>query len=193
MRAARPGPADQARFVVAHAALRAILAASVGVDPRELRFATGNGESPSSKRRDRRRPSASNLSHSRDLALVAEPGREVDPECRPAVRDIDAIAGRYYSAAERRTLEALASDQRQDAFLRGWVLKEAYLKACGDGLRRRLDDFDVTLDDEDPPQLLAVRDRPGESHAGASAISGRVRNSWPRWPWRGGVATPVGG
>jgi 4'-phosphopantetheinyl transferase len=166
MRAARfRFPADQARFVVAHGALRAILAACLGTDARELRFATGNGEKPFLEAPGAAASVRFNLSHSRDLALVAvSQGREVgvDLECRPGVRDIDAIAGRYFSAAERRTLEGLAANQRQDAFLRGWVLKEAYLKACGDGLRRRLDDFDVTLDDEDPPRLLAVRDRPGD-------------------------------
>jgi 4'-phosphopantetheinyl transferase len=196
-RAARfRSPADGRRFVAAHAALRSILARSVGADPRELRFAAGDGGKPYLDA-----PAAAvrfNLSHSRDLALVAvSQGREVgvDLEWRPGVRDVEGIAGRYFSPAERRSLAGLAPDQRQGAFLRGWVLKEAYLKACGEGLRRRLDDFDVTMDEEDPPRLLAVRDRPGDESrwmlrylrphpefVAALAVEGR---GWrlERWEW----------
>lgn len=163
-RAARfRSPADGRRFVVAHAALRSILAGSLGADPRELRLTAEDGGKPFLAA-PAAAPVRFNLSHSRDLALVAvSQGREVgvDLEYRQ-IRDVDEIAGRYFSAVERRNLEGMALDQRRAAFLRGWVLKEAYLKACGDGLRRRLDDFDVTLDDEDPPRLLAVRDRPGD-------------------------------
>jgi 4'-phosphopantetheinyl transferase len=164
-RAARfRSPADGRRFVAAHAALRSILARSVGADPRELRLTAEDGGKPFLEAPLAAGAVHFNLSHSRDLALVAvSRGREVgvDLEYRQ-IRDVDEIAGRYFSAVERRNLGGMALDQRREAFLRGWVLKEAYLKACGDGLRRRLDDFDVTLDDEDPPRLLAVRDRPGD-------------------------------
>jgi 4'-phosphopantetheinyl transferase len=162
-RAARfRSPSDGRRFVIAHAALRSILARWAGADPRAIRLAAGEGGKPFLATTAGVR---FNLSHSGDLALVAvSPDREVgvDLEWRPRVRDVEEIADRYFSASELLALEGLPADQRRDAFLRGWVLKEAYLKACGDGLRRRLDDFDVTLRDEEPPRLLAVRDRLGD-------------------------------
>jgi 4'-phosphopantetheinyl transferase len=158
-------PADRRRFLVAHAALRSILAASVGADPRQLALAAADGGKLFLAGPAGAGPVRFNLSHSGDLALVAvSQDREVgvDLEDQHGARDFEGIAGRYFSEVERRALERMAPDQRRAAFLRGWVLKEAYLKACGDGLRRPLTDFDVTLDEAEPPRLLAVRDRPGD-------------------------------
>ena len=158
-------PADQRRFVVAHAAVRSILGVCLDADPGRLAFSAAGGGKPFLAGPGTAGAVRFNLSHSRDLALVAvSRGREVgvDLEDGQGGRDFEGIAGRYFSKVERTTIEGLAPDQRQAAFLRGWVLKEAYLKAGGDGLRRRLDDFDVTLGDEEPPRLLQARDRPGD-------------------------------
>jgi 4'-phosphopantetheinyl transferase len=104
------------------------------------------------------------LSHSGEVALVAVSlGRAVGvdvEEVRPRV-DLDGFADRYFSPRERDALARVPSGNRLRAFFEIWTLKEAYLKACGDGLLRELDAFDVTVGDAQP-RLLAVRDRPGD-------------------------------
>jgi len=75
--------------------------------------------------------------------------------------DLDGFADRYFSPRERHALARVPSGNRLRAFFEIWTLKEAYLKACGDGLLRELDAFDVTVGDAQP-RLLAVRDRPGD-------------------------------
>ncbi|MFR1532787.1 MAG: 4'-phosphopantetheinyl transferase family protein [Bilophila wadsworthia] len=49
------------------------------------------------------------------------------------------IACRWFSAPEIRWIAA--SDDRDRAFLRCWVCREAFLKATGEGLGRPLDSF----------------------------------------------------
>jgi 4'-phosphopantetheinyl transferase len=85
----------------------------------------------------------------------------VDVERVRPLDDLDGFVARYLSPLEREALARVAAGDRLRAFFATWTLKEAYLKACGDGLLRELDAFDVTVGDAQP-RLLAVRDRPGD-------------------------------
>ena len=70
-----------------------------------------------------------------------------------------ALATRFFSPAERASLGALA-ERRDDlvhGFFAAWSRKEAYLKARGEGVRRGLHNFDVTLAPGEPARLLADR------------------------------------
>jgi 4'-phosphopantetheinyl transferase len=51
---------------------------------------------------------------------------------------------------------ALAYHEKLTGFYTAWTRKEAYLKACGEGLRRPLNSFAVSLAPADPPRLLRV-------------------------------------
>jgi 4'-phosphopantetheinyl transferase len=156
--------ADRGRFVASHAALRRILASYLGAAPASLTFGAGKHGKPFLDAPAHGRSLRFSLSHSGDLALVAVSlGRDlgVDVEqVRPRV-DHEGFAARYFSPRERDALARIPPGDRLHAFLEIWTLKEAYLKACGDGLARALDAFDVTVD-EAPSRLAAVRDRPGE-------------------------------
>ena len=55
------------------------------------------------------------------------------------------VAQRYFSAREAAALDALAPEARPRRFLRLWTLKEAYLKAVGEGLPGGLDRMTFTL------------------------------------------------
>jgi 4'-phosphopantetheinyl transferase len=57
------------------------------------------------------------------------------------------VARRYFSAREAAALDALPPEARPRRFLRLWTLKEAYLKAVGEGLPGGLDRMTFTLDD----------------------------------------------
>lgn len=156
--------ADRGRFVASHAALRHILASYLGATPASLTFGTDTHGKPFLDAPAHGRSLRFSLSHSGDLALVAVSlGREVGvdvEQVRPRV-DLEGFAARYFSPRERDALARVPPGDRLHAFLEIWTLKEAYLKACGDGLVRALDAFDVTVD-EAPSRLAAVRDRPGE-------------------------------
>jgi 4'-phosphopantetheinyl transferase len=68
--------------------------------------------------------------------------------------DIMPLAHRYFAVAEGAALAAMAHSQRSEAFHRIWTLKEAYLKARGEGLSYGLDRFTVSCDPDRPARLL---------------------------------------
>ena len=104
-----------------------------------------------------------NVSHSHGLALFAfARGRElgVDIEkMRPDFATAE-IAARFFSAAESERLRSLAPEHRQRAFFECWTRKEAYIKARGDGLSRRLDTFEVAFGPGIAPAVLSAGDEP---------------------------------
>lgn len=157
--------ADRGRYVESHAALRAILATYLGAALSELVFREGAHGKPFIDSPADTLPLRFSLSHSDNLALVAVArGREVgvDLERVRPVSDMAGIATRFFSPLERQAIEQVAPADRPRAFFATWVLKEAYLKGCGDGLLRQLDAFDVMIGDDESARLLAVRDRPGD-------------------------------
>jgi 4'-phosphopantetheinyl transferase len=157
--------ADRGRFVASHAALRRILASYLGATPATLAFGTGAHGKPFLDAPAHGRSLRFSLSHSGDLALVAVSlGRDlgVDVEQVRPRGDLEGFAARYFSPRERDALARIPPGGRLRAFFEFWTLKEAYLKACGDGLVRALDAFDVTVGDA-PSRLVAVRDRPGDA------------------------------
>ena len=89
-----------------------------------------------------------NVSHSRDLmvcALADLPHLGIDVEHKKRRVNLD-VARRFFSARETAWLEALPPWDQAGAFLRLWTLKEAYVKAVGEGMARvPLDQFDFDL------------------------------------------------
>ncbi|MEX0740944.1 MAG: 4'-phosphopantetheinyl transferase superfamily protein [Pseudohongiella sp.] len=93
---------------------------------------------------------AFNLSHTDDMLVLVftangEPG--VDIESLDRQLDAIALAERFFSGAEFQALQALPPVQRQDRFLRLWTLKEACVKANGQGLARALRDFEFDFEE----------------------------------------------
>jgi 4'-phosphopantetheinyl transferase len=132
--------ADADRYVLAHAALRTVLARCLGADPATVRYAAGEHGKPALV------PGGGelefSLSHAGDVALVAATRAGpvgVDVERLRAFPDALAIADAHFSAAERRALRSVPADRRAEAFLRAWTRKEAVVKAAGGGLAEVLD------------------------------------------------------
>jgi len=152
------------RFVVAHAALRRILAGYTARAAHELEFRAGpQGKPALADSRTGMRPGLEfNLSHSANLALVAVAWeRPVGVDLEQWKRDMDhlGLAERFFSPAERASLRTLA-ERRDDlvhGFFAAWSRKEAYLKARGEGVARGLHHFDVTLSPGEPARLVADR------------------------------------
>ena len=126
---------DARRYTRAHLALRAILASYLGCDPDSLDF----GEQELGKPRLLHGATGRyfNLSHSKDMALLALGGADevgVDIE---AVRDDlpgDDLASAVLCAAELEQLGAWPEGERAQPFVICWTRKEACLKAVGLGL-----------------------------------------------------------
>jgi 4'-phosphopantetheinyl transferase len=79
-----------------------------------------------------------NLSHSGDLMILAVTTRSdvgVDVEIHSAALDWRQIAAAYFESREVAALEHLEDkDQQLACFYRIWTMKEAYLKARGQGI-----------------------------------------------------------
>jgi 4'-phosphopantetheinyl transferase len=63
------------------------------------------------------------------------------------------VVDHWFSAAEKAEFLALPLHLRNLAFYLGWTRKEAYLKARGEGLHMKLEDFDVSMDPARPALL----------------------------------------
>jgi 4'-phosphopantetheinyl transferase len=113
----------------------------------------------------------SSVSHSGELTLVAvASGRTVgvDVEETRSGRRLQPIADSRFTRAEAAALRALAEGERDAAFYRLWVRKEAYLKAKGEGIAGGLDSFDA-LAGELPEGWELVDLDVGDGYAGALA------------------------
>lgn len=164
--------ADQRRFTVARGVLRALIASYVGLPASALRLSAGRHGKPRlvPPTVDAPHPDLTfNVSHSGELALYAiARGREVgiDLERMDATTDIEALARRFFSDAERSAFDSVEDERRTAAFYRVWTAKEAYLKARGLGLSLPLGAFDVALRSGEPTRLMA------------GGVTGRARSRW---------------
>jgi 4'-phosphopantetheinyl transferase len=145
---------DRYDYLLAHGLLRAVLSLYVPLPPGQWRFRPGPFGKPEIDA-----PGLSwlrfNLSHTFDLAAVAvssgrEIGVDVEYQQRPVEPDLAraALAGKEY----RQLQQSARRDWRQ-AFFDFWTLKEAYLKACGLGLTRSLQDFAFVLSPGRSPRI----------------------------------------
>jgi 4'-phosphopantetheinyl transferase len=126
-------PAARVAFTFAHAMLRTVASAYLGVDPADLRFATGANGKPSLPNETLR----FNLSHSGDAVLLAcAEGQEVgiDLEATGRLCDDETLARVSLSEAERRLVETKSKAAVRRMVLQMWTRKEALLKADGSGL-----------------------------------------------------------
>jgi 4'-phosphopantetheinyl transferase len=133
-RASALSPNSARRFIVARGILRNLLAGYTGTSAQKLRFRYGSSGKPSLDDRD---DIHFNISHSADLGLFAfSPDRPVgvDVENERPVRRLLDVAQRFMSDEELRSLVDTAPDDRNAAFLRSWVVREARLKAEGRGV-----------------------------------------------------------
>lgn len=145
-----------ARQVAAHGCLRLLLADYLGVAAASIGFTSGTNGKP------RLNPALQNqlsfnLSHSEGIAIIgitngAEIGVDIErvrpmPDRLPIARD-------FFTPSEFEQLVDMTEADSALAFLRCWTLKEAYVKATGEGLSMPLNSFEVSMDPGSPPRLL---------------------------------------
>jgi len=196
---------DRRRFIMAHGALRQVLARYLGVAPRAIDFAVSPRGKPSLRVPVGTAVLQFNLAHAGEVALIglaAARAVGVDVEPVRALSDGLAVAEHALSVAERTSLAAAPSAAATwAAFFWYWTRKEAILKATGDGLGVPLPQVDVAwpaqtqarlqpievLDLSGAPHRLGVLDlRPGPGYAAAVAVDGADWHS-TLFSWPGGM------
>lgn len=179
--------ADRQQYVAAHALARGMLAAETRASASALTFARRPGGKPmltggwGTETMDASDLSFS-LSHTRTLVAVAHcRGRLLGIDVEHAERRTAAsqVADRFFAPSEADLVRAGGTH----TFLRLWTLKEAYIKATGEGLARSLRSFSFKLD---PLRIETGADvsgwrfaelRPAYDHFLAIAVFGGDRGS----------------
>ena len=149
---------DRRRFVAGRGLVRMILGSYLTIPPDRLQFHSGGTGKPALPASQGGGMEFS-VSHSRGLILCAVTCAQrigIDVERIRTVPSTACMAGRVLSPREHAVFRSLAHEQRQTAFFRGWTRKEAYLKACGEGLSRSMDRIDVSLPPFEPARRLTV-------------------------------------
>jgi 4'-phosphopantetheinyl transferase len=124
-------------FIGGRALLRMILASYCNCGPKDLCFTYGQFQKPGIESNGRLSQTvAFNLSHSADaiqIAIAAEGSLGIDVEHLGRKPDLDALLAECLTDEEERSVSRMDEPQRQQAFLRYWVHKEAFLKCVGCG------------------------------------------------------------
>jgi 4'-phosphopantetheinyl transferase len=107
-----------------------------------------------------------NLSHAAGLVVCAVADGDVgaDVEKVDAARVDEGVWKSYFAPIEVAALAALPPEARTERFFRYWTLKEAYIKARGQGMGIPLDQFWFALEAGAPLRIAfapALDDRPG--------------------------------
>lgn len=143
-------------FIVGRGRLRELLGRILGAHPTALPLAVG----PTGKPRLAGPDGGGmrfNVAHSGGLALYGlTRGHEIGIDLQQVDETMawEDIAARSFAPAEHRALRAIPPSRRRAAFFDCWVRKEAVIKATGEGLRRRLSSFVVSVE-RDQAAMLA--------------------------------------
>jgi 4'-phosphopantetheinyl transferase len=157
---------DRVPYIIAHAALRRILAGYLELDPSQLEFREGPYGKPELVSTTRSETLNFNLSHSHQAALVAvTPGRQIGVDIEYIKREFEwqEVAERFFAPGEIARLRELPEEKQQRGFFTCWTRKEAYIKAKGGGLSIPLQDFEVSLSPGEPASLMSCISDPEET------------------------------
>ncbi|MFF3889397.1 4'-phosphopantetheinyl transferase family protein [Streptomyces sp. NPDC001914] len=142
-----PAPAGRLVLAVSRMVLKHTAAAVLQVPAGRLDLATLPGGRP--VLRGLGADLQVSLAHTDELIVagVSRTGR-LGVDAEPAGRRIsfEALREHVCTAEEARRLAALPEEERTQAFLRLWTLKEAYVKALGHGMRHRFPAVGFTWD-----------------------------------------------
>lgn len=178
------------RRTLSRAALRTVLGAYLGRSPEWLRFTYGAFGKPVLS--DVESAVHFNVSASGDCCLIAVTTVGpigVDVERFAELDSVDRLAARFFAPAEAATINRLSGEQKLRSFYNCWTRSEAYVKALGCGLSSPLNRFVVSIEDAEPPAILALEDddprawavaalRPSPDYVGALAVrTGAVDSS----------------
>jgi 4'-phosphopantetheinyl transferase len=140
---------DRSTYIAAHWLIRNALAAIGGLPPTDWRFVAAKRGKPEIDPALGRPDLRFNLSHTRGLVACAVglgTTIGIDVETLSRKRPGLDIAHRFFSPSEVAILRGTAQNQQSHTFFRFWTLKEALIKATGEGMHRALNSFSFSLD-----------------------------------------------
>jgi 4'-phosphopantetheinyl transferase len=160
--------ADRRRFQIGRAATRCILGRYLGLPPAQVVIDLDRRGKPqiNASTMPIERRVQFNVSHSGSWIVAAfavsfPVGIDVEQVRAEAITE-DLMA--YVMCdTERRTLRSLPQERQPAAFFKGWTSKEALLKGLGVGVTVPLKAIEVSIDPDQPAQLIAA---PRELDAG---------------------------
>ena len=143
---------------------KVILGRYLNVSPEEVEFEYHPNGKPALSSRLLHPALCFNLSHSDELLLLAVTyHRAVGIDVETIHSDLEVENSRNNSFHQRRESSCRRCPRTGTRLLFcGWTRKEAYLKARGEGLTYPLDQFTVSMDCDQPAQLLEVKGDPQE-------------------------------
>lgn len=167
---------DRHNYRVAHALLRGLLARELGCPPDALEFVHGPHGRPelAGQGHDRHgRTLRFNLSHTHGLVACGvcfEQDIGVDVEHIDRRVGLSDLARQVLATAELEDLDARSGEQQRRRFFEFWTLKEAYVKAVGQGIGAPLRSISFRL--PGPPPVFSaqvtfggeVKDEPTRLH-----------------------------
>lgn len=169
---------DGRRFVACRGWLRHLLASQLCRAPAEIKMITAEFGKPKLAGTDL----SFSAARSASVALYAmswEMEVGVDIETIRDTINVDGMAARFMSPAERRALAALPPSHRRAAFFDCWTRKEAYGKGLGTGLGFPLRDVDVWAGDRRPANASGWAVHQVDVGPGwAAAVAGDKVGSW---------------
>lgn len=139
---------DRESFIAAHALKRRMLALETGLPPSALRFGRGSQGKPHLLGGDGQEGWRFNISHARGfVACVVAPSHDCGIDVETADRPIDRLDDMtsYFAPEEASAIGRASPQDKTDLFFRYWTLKEAFVKATGEGLYRPLASFSVEM------------------------------------------------
>ena len=130
-------PQKRARFQCARAVLRNILSRYLRQPPESIQFGYGPQGKPFLLTPIEGKMLEFNISHSEGIMLAAITTcgpLGIDLESREAIQVAERVVASYFSKRDQEIFKSIPQDEKDDAFLEAWVMKEAYGKALGHGL-----------------------------------------------------------
>lgn len=124
-------------YLVSHALLRSTLSQYVDKDPADWQFLYNSHGKPSLAKSDSDLDLRFNTAHTNGLAVCAVSNMMelgIDVEFHSNAQALLEVADHYFSDREVAELAKLPKDEQERSFFRYWTLKEAYIKARGEGL-----------------------------------------------------------
>jgi 4'-phosphopantetheinyl transferase len=159
---------DGKRYLIARGSLRCLLGSYIAGAPDQLRFTYGMFGKPSLSNQTSKTVLNFSVSHSEDRVLFGfARGRRIGVDLEYVRSDVDALAlaKRYFSPDEFQRLRRLPATERYQAFYCAWTRKEAYLKACCEGLSFGLERVEVSFSPAEPVMIRNVAGAPNVSAA----------------------------
>lgn len=134
---------DRIRHLLSRVFVRKLLANYLSLTPDSLRFETNTYGRPTLVWPDGKPKLDFNISHAGDMiACAVVPDGRVGIDIEPIDREVNIRqASHFFSKIELEELALLSGERQKEHFLRLWTLKEAYIKARGQGLSIPLDSF----------------------------------------------------